>query len=102
LDNKTEKHYQTIFYIFFKLMGQFVQAEPRSAVGRADAVVTLSDTVYIFEFKLAERDTAEAALKQIDDRCYAMPYAASGKRVVKVGAEFSSETRTLGKWKVKK
>ena len=100
LNNKEEKHYQTIFYVFFKLMEQFVQAEYRGAVGRADAVVTLADTVYVFEFKLAGRETAEDALKQIDDRAYAIPYAASGKRVVKIGAEFSAKTRTLSRWLV--
>jgi hypothetical protein len=31
LHNKTERHYQTIFYLIFKLMGQFVEVEPRSA-----------------------------------------------------------------------
>ena len=100
LNNKEEKHYQTIFYVFFKLMEQFVQAEYSGAVGRADAVVTLADTVYVFEFKLAGRETAEDALKQIDDRAYAIPYAASGKRVVKIGAEFSAKTRTLSRWLV--
>ncbi|MDR2424981.1 MAG: ATP-binding protein, partial [Prevotellaceae bacterium] len=54
LNNKTEKHYQTIFYLLFKLMGQFIDAEQRSAAGRADAVVETENTVYVFEFKLDE------------------------------------------------
>jgi hypothetical protein len=100
LDNKTEKHYQTVFYLFFKLMGQFIEAEQRSAVGRADAVVVTADTVYAFEFKLTGKDTAENALKQIDDKGYLVPYIAGNKKLVKIGAEFSTEERGLSRWVV--
>ena len=44
LNEKTERHYQVVFYLVFKLMGQFTQAEVRTAIGRADAVVTVSYT----------------------------------------------------------
>ena len=47
LENKTEKHYQTIFYLLFRLMVQYVDAEVKSAVGRADVVVRLTDAVYV-------------------------------------------------------
>ncbi|MDR3296879.1 MAG: PD-(D/E)XK nuclease domain-containing protein, partial [Prevotellaceae bacterium] len=100
LENKAEKHYQTVFYLLFSLMGQIVKVEPHSAVGRADAVVELPDAVYIFEFKIDGNGTAEDALQQIDKRGYATPYAASGKRIVKVGAVFDVETRTIGRWLV--
>ncbi|MDR0543415.1 MAG: ATP-binding protein [Dysgonamonadaceae bacterium] len=98
LNNKEERHYQTIFYLLFKLMGEYIQAEVSSAVGRADAVAVVNDTVYIFEFKLTGNATAEEALKQIDERKYAAQYAAGNKKIVKVGAEFSAEQRTLNRW----
>jgi hypothetical protein len=100
LDNKTEKHYQTVFYLLFSLMGQFVVIEQRSAIGRADAVVVLPDTVYVFEFKLTGTGTAEDALKQIDDRGYLIPFTAGNKKLVKIGAEFSTEERGLNRWVV--
>ncbi|GHT64158.1 ATPase AAA [Bacteroidia bacterium] len=100
LNNKEEKHYQTIFYLLFTLMGEFVQAEVSSAIGRADAVVVVNDIVFIFEFKLTEKATAEDALKQIDERKYAAQYAAGNKAIVKIGAEFSAEERTLSRWVV--
>ena len=71
LSNNTERHYQAIFYVVFTLLGQFVQAEVRSARGRADAVVQTKDVVYVFEFKL--NGSAEDALKQIDERGYLIP-----------------------------
>jgi hypothetical protein len=98
LSNKTEKDYQTVFYLLFKLMGQFVQTEVKSAAGRADAVVWLQDAIYVFEFKLSENASAEEALKQIDDKGYPIPYSAGERKVVKIGAEFSQTERTLSKW----
>lgn len=98
LENKTEKHYQTIFYLLFRLMGQFVETEVKSAVGRADAVVKLQDAVYVFEFKFD--GTPEEALAQIEGKQYAIPYKAEGRKVVKVGVNFDSATRTIGEWKI--
>jgi hypothetical protein len=101
LNNKEEKHYQTIFFIFFRLMGQFIEVEQHSAAGRADAVVVTDDTVFAFEFKLSENATATAALEQIDKKGYLKPYAASNKKLVKVGVEFSAEERGISKWEMK-
>ena len=98
LENKTEKHYQTIFYLLFRLMGQYVDSEVKSAVGRADVVVKLQDAIYVFEFKYD--GTPEEALAQIDSKQYAIPYQADGRRVVKIGVNFDSATRTIGEWKI--
>jgi hypothetical protein len=98
LNNKKEKHYQTVFYLLFKLMGQFVDVEQRSAKGRADAVVTTADSIFVFEFKLTENATAEEALKQIDDKNYLIPFTAGNKKLVKVGVEFSREERGINRW----
>ena len=98
LENKTEKHYQTIFYLLFRLMGQYVDAEVKSAIGRADVVVRLADAVYIFEFKYD--GTPDEALAQIDSKQYAIPCQADGRRIVKVGVNFDSATRTIGEWKI--
>jgi hypothetical protein len=75
-----------------------VKVEEHSIIGRSDAVVETDDAVYIFEFKLNENATAEEALKQIDDKGYATPYLSSGKKIVKVGVEFDTEKRTIGRW----
>ena len=96
LSNNTERHYQAIFYVVFTLLGQFVQAEVRSARGRADAVVQTKDAVYVFEFKL--NGSAEDALKQIDERGYLIPYVLDGRRLVKVGVNFSRETRNVERY----
>lgn len=96
LSNNNERHYQAIFYVVFALLGQFIGTEVRSARGRADAVVQTKDTVYAFEFKLD--GSAEEALRQIDGKGYLIPYTLDGKRLVKVGVNFSKETRNVDKY----
>ena len=77
LNAKTERHYQVVFYLVFKLMGQFTGAEVRTARGRADAVVKTPDYIYVFEFKLD--GSAEQALRQIDEKGYLLPYTSDGR-----------------------
>ena len=96
MNTKTERHYQVVFYLVFKLMGQFIQSEVQSAIGRADAVVKTRDCIYVFEFKLD--GTAEEALQQIDEKGYLIPYIADGRRLVKVGVSFDAVNRNLGEW----
>ena len=79
-------------------MGQFTQAEVHSAKGRADAVVQTPNYTYVFEFKL--NGTAEEALQQIDEKGYAEPFKTDNRQVIKVGVEFSAETRNVKRWLV--
>ena len=98
LNDQTERHYQVVFYLVFTLLGQFIETEVKSAKGRADAVVRTETTIFVFEFKL--KGTAAAALKQIDEQGYLIPYEADGRRLVKVGVQFDKKKRNLGRWLV--
>ena len=98
LNDQTERHYQVVIYLIFKLMGQFTQAEVHSSRGRADAVVRTPKFIYVFEFKL--NGTAGQAMQQIDEKGYALPYAVEGRQVIKVGVEFSAEKRNVERWVV--
>jgi hypothetical protein len=97
---KDESYFQLIFHLMFTMMGQWVQSEVKDASGRADAVVKTADAIYVFEFKMDTVGTAEDALKQIDTKEYYIPYIADGRRLVKIGAEFSVEERGLARWVV--
>jgi hypothetical protein len=99
-EEKSENYYQTALYILFTLIGERSRMERQTAKGRADLVVEIAGTVYVFEFKMIGYGTAADALRQIDEKGYLIPYNASGKRLVKIGAAFSKETRTLGEWLV--
>lgn len=91
-----EVHYQNILYIVFKLMGFHAEVEYHTSRGRVDLVLKTSDYIYVMEFKLD--GTAEEAMAQIDEKGYASAFAADGRKVVKVGVNFSSETRTIDRW----
>ena len=44
--------------------------------------------------------SADAALQQIDDKGYLIPYSAEGKRLIKVGVNYDSHKRTIGEWRI--
>ena len=100
LSNKNERDFQTVFYLIFNLMGAFIKVEEESAIGRADAVLQLPNTIYVFELKYD--GSAEDALQQIDEKGYLIPYTASGKKLVKVGVNYDSTQRTIGEWLIRK
>ena len=54
--------------------------------------------MYLFEFKRDE--SAEDALKQIDEKDYALPFVADSRKVFKLGIAFDSASRKLVEWKV--
>ena len=62
-------------------------------------VVWMPNAIYVFELKVG--DTAEAALQQIDDKGYAIPYQTDGRPVVKVGVSMNAETHTVENWQIR-
>ena len=99
LNDQTERHYHVVFYLVFKLLGQYIDSEVKSSKGRSDAVVSTPDYLYVFEFKL--NGTAEEALAQIDDKGYLIPYSAKtdgGRTLRKIGVEFDKKARNIGRW----
>ena len=99
LSNKSERDFQTVFYLIFNLMGAHMRVEEDSAIGRADAVVYMPDAVFVFELKYD--GSAEEAIKQIDEKGYLIPYSAEGKRLFKIGVNYDSNQRTISDWKIK-
>lgn len=98
----TEKHFQYIFYLLFRLMGVYslsIRQEERQSQGRVDCILEMADYIYIFEFKLD--GTAREALEQIENKNYAKPYAADPRKVIGIGVNFSSATRTVEDWEEK-
>jgi hypothetical protein len=93
-----ENHYQNVLFIVTKLMGFYVKAEYHTSEGRIDIVLQTDDCTYVMEFKL--NGTAEEALAQINDKNYALPFAADHRKLIKIGVNFSSKTRNIERWVV--
>ena len=89
----TEGHYQSLLYLLFTLMGQYVDVEVRTATGRVDIVMRTPDCLYIMELKI--RDDAETASEQIDIKNYPDRFALCALPVVKVGISFDVEHHTI-------
>ena len=96
-ENKKEPAFQTIMYLILTLLGQNMKVEVPFAAGRTDAILETTNTVYIIEYKVDK--SADEALKQIEDKHYADPYVADKRRILKVGVNFSTESRTIESWK---
>ena len=94
---KSEKYYQTVFFLLFLMLGVYIEAESRTNDGRIDAVAMCGEWVYLFEFKI-NRD-AEIALSQIREKEYFRKYQNSGKRIILIGANFNMAARQLDDWK---
>ena len=98
LNNKNEKHFQTVIYVLFRWLGFYTQVEVNTSKGRLDCILFAPQQIFIIEFKVDE--SAEVALAQINEKGYADPFRNDGRPVVKIGVNFSSEERTIEGWKV--
>ena len=93
-----EVHFQNTLYLIFVMLGYNVQVEQATSQGRMDITIQTPEYVYILELKLDR--SAEEALQQIKDNQYARPFQTDSRKVFLIGANFSSETRTVEKWVV--
>jgi hypothetical protein len=91
-----ETYYHKQLFIIFRLLHNQAWAEVQQAVGKPDIVVKTRKYIYIIEIKLDS--TPQVALEQIEAKQYAAPYATDGREIIKLGVNFSSETRTLDAW----
>ena len=66
--------------------------------GRIDVLIQTQDYVYVIELKLD--GSVDEALKQIDDKGYAAPFAKDKRTLYKIGVNFSSEIRGIAEWKI--
>lgn len=71
----------------------YVECEVFTSSERIDMLLKTPGYPYIFEFKL--KGSAEEALKQIEDKGYALPYLEKREQIFKIGVNFSSEKRNI-------
>ncbi|MBQ0081066.1 MAG: PD-(D/E)XK nuclease domain-containing protein, partial [Alistipes sp.] len=97
IKRKREAFYQMLLYIVFSLLNNKVDTEVKSIIGRADVVIKTKSDIFVLELKVD--DTVENALSQIDDKGYAIPYEADGRKVTKCGVVILSEKRNITQWR---
>lgn len=94
-----ELHYQNVLFIIFKLVGFYTEAEYHTSEGRIDLILKTEKYVYVMEFKL--EGIAEEALRQIEEKHYALPFESDFRQLFKIGVNFSNRARNIERWIVK-
>ena len=94
-----EYHFKVILKALLMAAALKIEGEVLTPAGRIDMVLKTKQTIYLFEFKLDS--TPETALQQIDDKDYSFHYYGDPRRIVKIGANFSTQLRHLTGWAVK-
>lgn len=96
--NNNERHYQAVMFTIFSMLGADVKVEEPTPDGRIDMVLKTDTAIYVFELKYNK--SAEVAIQQIEQKDYAKIYAGDGRKIVKIGLNFSEDRRSLENWKV--
>jgi len=95
---RDEAYFHTIFYLMMSASGMAAQSSVLTCDGRIDLVLTFFDKVYIIEFKCNQ--SADIAIRQIQEKRYADQYQSGGKKIVLIGINFDTEKRNLAEWKI--
>lgn len=96
---RDEAYFHTIFYLMMSASGLIdVQSSVLTSKGRIDFVVLFPETIYIIEFKCNQ--SAETALRQIQNKRYAEKYRRSGKKIILMGINFNQQKRNPEEWKI--
>jgi len=93
-----EIYFQNTLYVFFRLLGFYVDVERHTANGRMDILIQTPEYIYILELKINK--TAAEALKQIEEKGYARPFVDDQRQLFKIGLNFSTETKLIDDWVV--
>ena len=93
-----EIYFQNTLSVFLKMLGFYVDVERHTSDGRMDVVVQTHDYIYIFELKVNK--DADTALKQIEEKGYAAPFATDPRKLYKIGVNFNTERRLIDDWKI--
>lgn len=98
LKMEDENNFHNAFYLLTSLIGIETEAETATSDGRIDMTIKTDEYIYLIELKYD--GSAQAALDQIDKKDYALKFRSDGRRIIKIGANFSSSKRRIEDWKI--
>jgi hypothetical protein len=93
---KCEAYYHKVFYVIVAMLNNGARGQVRQALGVPDIVIETRKYIYVIELKI--NSTPQVALCQLEELNYALPYAMDGRKLVKLGVNFSTEKRTIDAW----
>jgi hypothetical protein len=92
-----EKFLHAVVHLIFTMVGTDVRSEVHTPTGRIDTIVVTAQRIFLFEFKIDE--TADDALKCIEDRNYVAHLRHHNKDITAIGVSFDSKKKGIGDWK---
>ena len=98
IQGNAEKDFQYAIYIIMELLGIYIDAERQTSNGRIDLLIRTDRFIYVIELKVDS--SAEEALRQIEEKGYAKPFASDSRRLYRIGVNFSTSTRRIEEWKI--
>lgn len=98
IQGEKEVYFQNTLYVLFRLMSLYVEVERHTTDGRMDITIQTSDYIYILELKIDQ--SADVALRQIEDKQYAAVFNGDHRKIFKIGVCFSKQTARLQEWKI--
>ena len=94
-----EMYFENNLYIMLQMMGVDVISEDETSDGRIDLTIKTKGYIYIIEIK-KDRNAIDA-LAQIENKRYALKYRHDGRKIFKIGINFSSRKRNITDWEIK-
>ena len=100
IQGDAEKDFQYAMSIILQLLSDSlsISTEGTTSDGRIDILAEAPRFVYIIEIKI--NDSAEAALRQIEEKAYARQFADDPRKLFKIGVRFSTADRCIDDWAV--
>ncbi len=98
--DKREKYFQSCLFLLLRALGFEPLAELQTCNARMDMKIKTKRFIYIFELKT--NGSAQEAMDQINEKGYHLPFANSGKEIIKIAANYSSSTNNIDGWLIEK
>ncbi len=97
---ENENNFHNVIFMLLLLIGINAQTEHKTSDGRIDLLITTDKYRYVIELKVDS--TPEEALRQINDKEYPLQFDTDKRTLIKIGANFSTETRRLTGWLIQR
>lgn len=96
--DKRETYFKNNLFLIFKMLGFSSFTENETCRSRSDLILKTKRFIYIFELKVDA--TPQEAMDQIHDRGYAEPYLHDGRKIILIGASYSTKENNISCWKI--
>lgn len=98
--SRRENYFKNNIYLVFKALGFYPRSEEQTCRARMDVMLSTRRFVYVFELKTDGK--VPVAMNQIEEKGYALPYAFSGKTIIKIAANYSTKLNNIDSWIIEK